>query len=203
MTATGILNLSGVLQGEATTVARNEASVLIDIHNLGDWATEQAGLIKKEKLDPLFESEVAEVVLKCRGDPKNLFVGKFGDSWLSSKSIAKLLRESNEIIVHFGAVEHEDEDGIPKSLFEVEFKQSRGVLIIPQYDGRIRTARPRSMISYDYRTTKYLIQNWFAKTLQKLWKNVNEEDDSMTVGTVNGAEVIRIVTRFTRLQGRR
>jgi hypothetical protein len=203
MTATGILNLSGVLQGEATTVARNEASVLIDIHNLGDWATEQAGLIKKEKLDPLFESEVAEVVLECRGDPKNLFVGKFGDSWLSSKSIAKLLRESNEIIVHFGAVEHEDEDGIPKSLFEVEFKQSRGVLIIPQYDGRIRTARPRSMISYDYRTTKYLIQNWFAKTLQKLWKNVNEEDDSMTVGTVNGAEVIRIVTRFTRLQGRR
>jgi len=200
MTATGILNLSGVIQAEATTVARNEASLLIDHCNLSDWATEQAGLIKKQKLDPAFEAKVAEVVFECGGDPGPLFVGKFGDNWLSSKSIMKLLRESHEIIVHFGDVQHEDEDGIPKSLFDTAFKQSKRILIIPHHDGRIRTVRARSMISYDYRTTEYLVQNWFIEALKKLWKDFQEEEeDSVTVGTVDGADVVRNVTRFNRV----
>jgi hypothetical protein len=199
MTAAGILNLSGVLQAEATTVARNEASVLIDIRNLRNWATEQAELIKKEKREPLFESRVAEVVLECGGDPKNLVIGKFGDSWLSSKSVIKLLRKLNEIVVHFGEIQHEDEDGIPRSLLEAEFKQSREILVIPQHDGRIRTVRARSTMNYDYRTAEYLVQSWFIDALYNLWKEVDEEEDSVIVGTVNGAEVVRTVRRFIRI----
>jgi hypothetical protein len=89
-------------------------------------------------------------------------------------------------------------DRLPKSLFDIVFKQSKKILIISQHDGRIRTVRVRSMISYDYRTTDYLVQKWFIDALQKLWKNVDEEEDPATVGTVNGTEVVRSVMRFMR-----
>jgi hypothetical protein len=199
MTATGVLNLAGVLIGEPTTVARNEASVLIDVKRLGRWATEQAGLIKKEKLEPEFESEVAEVVLECGGDPKNLFLGKAGDIWLSSKSLVNLLRESSEILVHFGEIGHEDEDGIPKSIFNREFVQSESILVIPQHDGRIRTVRSRSMGNFEFRGVPHLLQTWFLEMLSKLWKDFDEEDISAVVGAVDGNEVLRMVTRFSRV----
>jgi hypothetical protein len=199
MTANGLLNVAGVLQGEAATVSRNEALVTIDAEKLGEWATEQAGLIKKEKWSPSEQARVAEVVMECGGTPKNLVLGRLGKHWLNQKEIIRRLRVSKEMVVRFGEVSFEDEDGIPRSMFDTSFEPSADVLILPSHDGRIRPVSARERGEYNFKYAPFQNELWFRDAISKIWKEIEEETVEWIVGKVGGNSIVRESVRFVRM----
>ncbi|ABE40592.1 ATP-binding region, ATPase-like [Rhodopseudomonas palustris BisB5] len=200
MTASGVRNLTGILRGEAATVARNEASILIDSCSLDDWATEQAALIKRLKWDPETECRAAEIVMQCGGDVQGLVVARLGDQWISRRDVVKLLESTARLIVHFGDIYHEDEDGIPYSEFS-RFRQRPDIITLPSYDGRIRPVRLQRSFEFGRSSSKCLLQEWFLRFLEKVWGESDKDDELEIVGEVHGVDVYRFVTKYHRRSG--
>jgi hypothetical protein len=59
--------------------------------------------------------------------------------------------------------------------------------------------RKRMWLEYDYKTTPNNLEALFRRIIAKAWKDFEEEDEFMEVGTVHGVDVIRGVTNFVRL----
>jgi hypothetical protein len=200
MSAAGVINIVGLLKGEAATVARDEATINYDPNRLSEWATEQGKLLKKERLEPETEAKIAEIIIECGGDPSKLFIARLGQDWHTQQSLAKILPDLQRLTVHFGRIDREDGDVFSEGALQAAFKPSAGLLIIEREDGRIRAAkRKRMWLEYDYKTTPNNLEALFRRIIAKAWKDFEEEDEFMEVGTVHGVDVIRGVTNFVRL----
>jgi hypothetical protein len=199
MSAAGVTNIMGVLKGAPATVARDEATVSFEAHSLSGWATEQGKLLKKEKLGPETESNIAEIIVECGGDPTNLFIAKMGNDWYTQQSLATLLRGLGRVTVYFGEISREDDDEFSEGALEA-FVPSSGLLIINEEDGRIRPVKRRRMLGeYDHKSGRHGLEIVFRKILTKVWREFEEEYDEEEIGSVRSVDVIRTVTRFTRL----
>jgi hypothetical protein len=192
MSATGVVNIVGVLKGESATVARDEATIDCDPKRLREWATEQGWLLKREKLEPETESKIAEIIIECGGGPTKLFIAKLGQDWHTQRSLIATLRSLERLTVHFGSIVREDGDEFSEGALQATFKPSKSLLVIPREDGRIRVAKRKPMWDeYDYKSTPNNLEALFRRILVKVWKEFEEEHEIEGIGTVQGVEVIR------------
>jgi hypothetical protein len=199
LSAVPIVNMIGLVAGEPITVARDQAELFVAKGNWSEWATEQAELLKKERTDPRTQAEAAEIVLECGGDVRDLNIVEYGETWLSQHELFDRIKPLSRLRVHFGDLDHDDEDPVPASAFENDFVINDDLLVVPHHDGRIRTIKKkRSWDEYDLKRSPYRIGVLFRAILAKAWPGYEEHDDIETVGTVDHNYIERFVTTYTR-----
>src|SRR3546814_20760732 len=124
-----MLNLEGVLLGEAVTAARNAANPTVNTSTLATWASEQAQLVARTVDDEEIQAKAAEVVLECGGKIADLKIVKWGADWLNSQDLRERLIEVDRFDVRFnGEFEYdEDVDAVMHREFRNEFEQEDDV----------------------------------------------------------------------------
>src|SRR3546814_20484850 len=106
-----MLNLEGVLLGEAVTAARNAANPTVNTSTLATWASEQAQLVARTVDDEEIQAKAAEVVLECGGKIADLKIVKWGADWLNSQELRERLIEVDRFDVSFNG-EFEYDEGV-------------------------------------------------------------------------------------------
>jgi signal transduction histidine kinase len=199
LSAAPATNIIGLVAGIPIAAARDQAEMAIRGVNLKDWATQQAELLKNENLGEHVEAKVAEIVLECGGDPQQLSVVKYGNKWFTRRQVERQLEALKEVHVLFGDLDHADYDPVPKLDFEYYFKLKNDVMLVPTYDGRIRsTKKKRALEDFGVRKTPHRVTSLFKAALRNVWGAYKEDDENEAVGSVNGIEIERPVTIYSR-----
>jgi hypothetical protein len=167
---------------QAITVTRDQATITANA-NWKHWATKQARLLKA-KLAPEIESQAAEIILECGGDSLDLKIVKHGEEWLSQKELLERLTGLQKLRVRFGHLEHSGEDSTSQQEFNDEFQMDEDLMLVPEYDGRVRGTTKNRWNDFNQRTTPYRITTLFNDILKKVWKDYEEGEDFDTVGFV-------------------
>lgn len=126
--------------------------------------------------------------------------------WLDShsrcslKEIKKMLVVSDEILFHNGSIDYDDDDGVRRSDFEDDLMLVNNIIII------------NSKTSYyfnDEFTFEKLIEKFnlprvsYVEKLEGLiketWGEFEENEDYETIGLVDGTEIIRSVTKYSKV----
>jgi len=146
-----LLNVEGILLGEAVTAARDAAQPLATQETLARWASKQAELIVASVKDEERQARSAEVVLECGGDIGSLKFVKWGADWLDTAEFTERLYSSKEIAISFnGEFDYdEDRDDVHPKEFRQDFSGSDNIALVLRHDGVILKSAtnswPRSM----------------------------------------------------------
>src|SRR3546814_17869644 len=134
-----MLNLEGVLLGEAVTAARNAANPTVNTSTLATWASEQAQLVARTVDDEEIQAKAAEVVLECGGKIADLKIVKWGADWLNSQELSERLIAVDRFDVSYnGEFEFdEDVDDVMTHPFRIECEQSEDVAFVWHPDGAV------------------------------------------------------------------
>jgi hypothetical protein len=185
-----IQHILGVLQGGVATAARNAGDLQIPREILSTWATEQASIIQKSKMSVEQKALCAELILSCEGNIFELPIVEWGGRWLGEAQLRDRVAKTNEITMHVGPVSYEDDDYVPKALFEQSFEPNTSIVFVPKlYYGIDSTWRNVS-------TTAAFVR----KILKEEWGNYESDSDVRQVGKVEREEISRFIESFRRMQ---
>lgn len=200
LSAAPAINMVGIMAGEAVTAARDEASILATDANWSEWATEQARLLREFPLEPEVQAQVAEVVLECGGDPGDLCIVRYGDSWLSRSELLEQLRSLKSFRALFGDLGYEGDDPVSRGDFENYFEMDPDLIRVPTYDGRVKgTKRRRAFDDFDHKRSPHHVAKLFSSIVADAWETYDDEGQELqVVGTVHGVEIERWVSIYTR-----
>ena len=87
-------NLSGILVGESVRVSRDSASPIVSSEKMKEWATNQANLVSKLKLDPVSEINCAKIVYAFKGNTSRLKIAQHKNGFLNYKELKRFIREA-------------------------------------------------------------------------------------------------------------
>jgi hypothetical protein len=197
-----LLNVEGILLGEAVTAARDAAQPLATREALARWASKQAELIMASVKDEERQARSAEVVLECGGDIGSLKFVKWGADWLDTAEFTERLYSSKEIAISFnGEFEYdEDRDDVHPKEFRQDFTGSDDIALVLKHDGGILKSAtnswPRSVTGQPKPRDSNLAE--YARNLiRQAWGDTFQEDDEeRVVGKVGYSDITRDVTVF-------
>jgi hypothetical protein len=185
-------HIIGVIVGDVTTAARDSGTITIPTEALANWATIQAKLARTSAQSDVQKARTAEVVLECGGAIGQLPIVERDQKWLTPRQLSSLVPKEEEVHVHVGDVDHDDEDGVSRSAFEHSFGASKTIYFIPSVGGCFLAGDidgwPRSRSSHLLRL--------FESILYKKWNGFGECDEEEPIGEVNGDEITRSVTVY-------
>jgi hypothetical protein len=200
--AVQLLNVQGVLLGEAITAARDTAQPLVTKEALEKWATSQASLISTAVLDEVHQAKSAEVVLECGGDIGDLKVLKWGSSWLNISEFRERLSVAAEFAVYFdGELEYDEErDQVHPKEFREEFEQNKDIALVLRFDGSILRMGsqkwPKSLMGIP-RASYSNIETLVRREIASAWEGYQSCEEERVVGEVGDVDIRRKVTIFT------
>ncbi|OBX15025.1 hypothetical protein BA726_18460 [Klebsiella pneumoniae] len=110
-----------------------------------------------------------------------------------------MLVVSDEILFHDGSIDYDDDDGVRRSDFEGDLTLVNNILII------------NSNLSY-YLHSEFTFEKLIEKfnlpsinyveklegLIKEIWGDFEENRDYETIGLVNGTEIIRSVTKYSK-----
>ncbi|KAB1120019.1 hypothetical protein [Neorhizobium galegae] len=192
-----IPHLAGVLMGEVETAVRNSGNTLFDKVAFKAWASEQASLVLKTAIPDETKAYIAEVVLEFGGSIGDLPIMQRNEEWFTLKEMRKKLRQLDNIVVYVGSIDHDDDDEVSTSSFENSLEINPQLFIIPTISASFTVDSSRS--KWRRGRASYLLQV-FKLLLGDAWKKGWEEDDDelTVVGDVNGTEILRRATTYSR-----
>lgn len=200
-----ISNIEGLLLGETLTASRNSAIPIVGKEVLAEWATEQASLISKAKIDPELMSNCAEVVLECGGRIGNLPIIRFGgNEWLNSAEFRERLSNLKTLTISLDgdfSYDEDDDDVHPKE-FRVNFRINPDIAFTPDYNGSIINLEtqnwPRSITGVNPGRDSNLAAE-VVRIIHEEWGDGTKEyKDRVTIGTVDAVDIIRYTSIFDR-----
>jgi hypothetical protein len=200
--ANRLSNVKGILAGEATTAARDVAFPLVPKDVLAAWATEQAQLLHKTRLDDERKAKAAETVLECGGEIGKLPIVRWGGEWLNTDEFGKKIAKMEELVLNFeGEFDYdEDEDEMHPREFKDDFEESETVITVPRHNGTIVEARgirwPASL--FEDRSGKNRLSELVRRIVRESWSAFDEDEAERVVGEAAGYKVKRTVTIFTK-----
>ena len=200
--AARLRNVEGVLLGEAVTAARDAARPLATKEAIAAWASKQAELIVASVKDEERQARSAEVVLECGGDIGDLKVVKWGSNWLTAGEFEEKLRYAREVVISFdGEIDYdENEDDVHPRDFRERFTVAEGIAVVLNHGGGIlnigNSGWPRSITGRP-KHSESNVSAYARAMIQGAWgENIEENEEDRVVGTVDGSDVIRLVTVF-------
>jgi hypothetical protein len=202
--ANHLRNLEGVLAGEAITAARDVAIPIVPREVLSGWATEQAQLFAKARVDDQSKATTAEIVLECGGDIGLLPIVCWAGKWLNAEQFAEKVAGVDELILNFEGefTYDEDEDSMHPRDFKESFEVRDNVVMVPNHNGSIVKERginwPGSL--YESRVGKNRLSSLVRKIVHDAWGGDYEEfEETRVVGEAVGENVRRSVVIFARV----
>lgn len=191
LAASKIDKIAGVLLGIETTASRNAAEPIVPAPVLASWSSEQAIILSDAEIPDGEKAWAAAIVMACGGDIADLPVVWWQDEWMARTNFIETLRSVDQLVLHGGAISHEDDDDVTKREFESNFTA---------YPKVAQTAEPR----YDHvKSTKWITAitqgngqsplEAIEELIIEAWGEATKEDDVLTVGEANGTEIQRPV----------
>ena len=95
----GLKQIAGLLTGRARRAARDLATPLVSHEALGQWASAQAALISRQKLDEQRRRAAAWSVYLCGGDPGNLPICQSAEGPLSFAKLVDWASQRDQVLV--------------------------------------------------------------------------------------------------------
>lgn len=169
-------------------MARDVGQMKVPPNVLAKWASAQALLIRRTTLNPECQARCAELICQCGGTILDLPVVRWFDKWMNSEQLRSRLRKEDEIIVHGGDVQHDDEDYVPKTLFSTSLILSSEVMFIPSVRG--------SFTQHEGSHLNRLV----LSILTEVWGGYEEELETWPVARVEGQDIERLVEIYRRSQ---
>ncbi|EJD6312429.1 hypothetical protein CFY86_02155 [Raoultella ornithinolytica] len=172
---------------------RNDALPNYPLESWVDWAKE---IVNSEPM--LSIQFLLKLHVLLPNDDLNVWLDSH--SRCSLKEIKKMLVVSDEILFHNGSIDYDDDDGVRRSDFEDDLMLVNNIIII------------NSKTSYyfnDEFTFEKLIEKFnlprvsYVEKLEGLiketWGEFEENEDYETIGLVDGTEIIRSVTKYSKV----
>ncbi len=198
-------HISGILEGEVMTVARDVAKPLVDMKSLGRWASEQAILISESVSNGYRQAQAADVVLSCAGNIGELKIVEWGSEWLSEGELRERLKFMNILYISFDGhfIYDEDNDDVRPREFEENFEQEENIVVVLRSVGSILRDKgfqwPNTLTKVDGKTISKVAEH-VDYTIRHEWEErVNVWSETRTVGTVHGESIEREITIYERV----
>lgn len=202
-TAMTLNGIAGVLLGDSQTVARNMALPTVPADVLAAWASEQALLLAKSELSDQEKLRSAGYVMQCGGDISDLPVIERGSGYLNTNALRKLLSTVETITAYDGdSIDYdEDRDRCHPREFRDYFEPDEGLVFVSSAGAPVATingqAWPASILDPAFAQKPF--QRVLVEAMKDVWGGLEEwSEDGFIVGLVNGHEIKRSVTVFTR-----
>lgn len=196
LAASKIRLIAGILIGVETTASRNSATPIVPAPVLASWASEQAIAIGKAPIPDLEKARAASIVMTCGGNVAKLPVFLWQEEWITVSQFFDVVKTSDRLEVYEGLISHDDDDDVTKREFASSFKA---------YDQVVQTVDSRHSL---LRETDWIIAvtqgggttsvEQVEEQLSQAWGRFEFEDETLAVGEVNGTEIYRTVTVYTR-----
>lgn len=196
LAASTIQNVEGILIGVETTASRNSAQPTVPAPVLAGWASEQAIAIAAADLTDADKAEAAEVVLACGGNVAELPIIRWQAEWMPTSHFAEVVKCVERLMIHEGDITHDDDDDVPKRAFEFSFEQDPNIAstVSNGFGGLHNSAWIAAVVQGKGLRPIQLIEN----VLLSVWGATEHQDETVVVGEVNGTEIYRIVTIYSR-----
>ncbi|EGL62691.1 ATPase domain-containing protein [Agrobacterium sp. ATCC 31749] len=192
LAASKVSSIAGILIGTEITASRNSAIPIVPAHVLAAWASEQAIAFGTAAIPDEEKARVAAIVASFGGDVAELPVVRWEGEWMNSKRFSEAMQLEEEVTLHTDTITHEEDDVVTKREFEASFEvygkvaQTVGGSLAYEWVSKVtqgKGATPARIIE---------------RLLVAVWGEVEEDDDTMVVGDVNGSEIYRTVTVYKR-----
>lgn len=100
--AAELFGIAGIFVGEPIGAARDLALPIVPYEILAAWATEQATLLGHIERTPHEQSDLADIVIACGGDPGPLKVARLGNDWCTHEELRNRLTNLRRVRVCWG-----------------------------------------------------------------------------------------------------
>lgn len=195
LAASGASLIAGVLIGTETTASRNEALPIVPGHVLSAWASDQAIVFVSAAIPDAEKARVAAIVCRLGGSVAELPIIYWRGEWMNGDEFTEALEGEDELTLHVGYFDHDEDDYVTKRDFEASFEV---------HDKVAQTAGgsfDHKWIAASTKGTESTPAKIIERILEAAWGTVEVEDDTLVVGEVNGSEIYRSVTVYKRGQG--
>ena len=95
----GVSLIAGILIGEPSRIARDEARPVVHLDVLADWASHQADLLQKVDPQPEYLIGVVNRLIQCGGDPKGLPVGISSAGQTTIRQVGEMAEKHDEVLL--------------------------------------------------------------------------------------------------------
>ena len=187
--------MAGIIMSKPQSdLARKEAIPAILLSAVQRWAENQKEiLLEYAKLN-----EKHSALLALFGASHTaLKVGKFRGQNVSYEEFIELTRKMDEVIIHSGEIDYDEDDDVLQKNFKDDFDVLDNVFELPQL---MRQPKWLKQINDDNVSCEsWSLDSALESSLVSAWGQVDWEEETVTVGYVNGNEVsrrCRIATRF-------
>jgi hypothetical protein len=185
-----------IISKKQNDLARREAVPDISLASVRKWAEEQKDLLlKNEKLSGVHSALLASFGVSHTA----LTLGKFGKQAVSFEELIDFMIKLDEVIVHSGKItydENEDRDVRPAD-FENDFDIIENLLELPKL---LNQPKWLHQINGDnISCASWSLDSALEAALVAAWEQVDWDEESVTVGYVNGDEISRTCRVARRL----
>lgn len=192
-------HICGILVGAETTASRNSAVPIVPPEVFAAWASAQAIAIAASDLSDSAKADAAEIVAALGGDIGDLPILFLGGEWINGHEFSALVRERNSVALHFGEVNHEEDDDVTKREFEEWFELDEDV---GQVGGsRTSTLRGKEVLRALSGGKGVSLRQLVEHILFAEWGTGTFSQQGVAVGSVNGTDVIRGALTYSRGSG--
>lgn len=195
--------INGLFQGKEKTASRDSAVVHLPPGVLRDWATEQAKLLEEASFTDEVKAYGAAVILLCGGSIGELPFARLEGEWLSVERLKSVIQELDEVRLYFeNEVQYdEDEDEVHPKKFSNYFEEASDVIFLPDDfpDRGVQISVSEVLVENSDKISAARLSSVFFEILNSVWKNIEQEQESTTVGHVETSTIVRIVTRFSKV----
>jgi hypothetical protein len=202
--AMDVSGIGGILIGEPQTASRDLAIPTVPANLLRKWSSEQAELISESALAPNLQLKAASLVMTFGGAVSKLPIAIQDDEYLSRSELEARFRDMDKVTVYEEeAVSHTDDDEVTLRRFEKDFTISPELFLVPTPIVNIlkigEIEWPQSISGLYSGKIAESCLDIFISALEKSWEGVPDRDhDEVSVGRVDGVDIIRSVTIYTR-----
>jgi hypothetical protein len=183
-----------ILSKPQSDLARKEAIPAILLSSVQRWAENQKELL----LNHLKLNTKHSALLALFGASHTaLKMGKFRGQTVSCEEFIDITRELNEVIVHRGEIDFEEDDDVSRRDFDDDFDVIDNLLELPYL---IRNPKWLYQINGDSVSGEsWSLDSALEGALVTAWGQVDWDAETVTVGYVNGNEICRNCRIATRL----
>ena len=189
-----IPRLVGVIEAlNQEDLARQTAIPAISLKEFKAWAEEQKQiLINASKLTLIHSQFLAALGCSSSG----LIVAKHNGTEISFEDFQKIASEFTEFYLHDGNVSHEDNDDMSSDRFNNNFQPDEKLLVTKSNYG-VDCLEKLPKVEADAKP--YTLESAVIEALKIAWDcELNEEYETVVVGTVDSQEIKRICTIVSR-----
>jgi len=191
------------VSGNNSDAKRSQAIPYSNVEDWRRWAT----LILSDSADLDCQESIALHPLLPRVDMKVWIMR--GEN-MSLERVKSNIKKMNELVVHFGEIEHDDDDDMASWRFDHDFKLDDSVLLAPDnyyidWEDDSERGYPRrgrvgvSAFPWVLGVPKIKYMEILCEAIEQVWGPfTEEEEDSHVVGTVDGSKISRSCIKFVR-----